>query len=267
MRSVKDMYQDKIFSTEKFGDILVTEYKNGNNITVKFLNSGFETKVTLSQIKRGKLVDPSVKIRTIHGVGIIDVDYPVVKDQNILGNKKKWFCPYYNKWRGIITRCYSTYYKKKSPTYEECTVDPQWLYLSNFIKWVDSQPNKDWQNCELDKDILFVGNKHYSPSTTVFVDHSINSFILNCGASRGSLMLGVTKNVNSKTNPYRAQVQNPFTKKRVALGCFPTEIQAHLAWKNKKLEYAKQLAVNIDDLIVKNALVNYFSEDSDLTDI
>lgn len=114
MQSVKEAYQDKVFNTKNFGDIVVTDYKNGSNITVKFLNTGFETKVTLSQIKRGTLKDPTLKVRTIYGVGIVDVNYPVVKYKIIGGKKERLVCPYYQKWRGIITRCYSSYYKSRS---------------------------------------------------------------------------------------------------------------------------------------------------------
>ena len=182
------------------------------------------------------------KVKLVCGWGINDVDYPVQITDTINGKRKHvWKCPYYADWISMINRCFNSKSQKRNPTYLDCTITDDWKYLSNFIKWVDSQPNKDWQNCSPDKDYLIAGNKHYSPETVVYIPQSLNNFITDRGKARGDYMIGVDA-TGSKINPYKAQCSNPFTKKREYLGRFTTELEAHKAWQAKKHEYACKLA-------------------------
>lgn len=200
------------------------------------------------------------------GWGINDVNYVVQKKQYIGGKQKQiWICPYYKDWKTMIQRCYSVEYLKQRPTYKGCTISEEWRYLSNFIKWVDSQPNKDWQNCEPDKDLLLNNNKHYSPETVVYISRSLNLFITDRGNNRGDLMIGVTPSKGSNKNPYRAKCGNPFTGKGEYLGLFPTELEAHKAWQTRKHKYACQLADLQDDPRVANILISRYPPDKDWT--
>jgi hypothetical protein len=137
------------------------------------------------------------KPKLVFGAGINDVDY-IVQKWSIapkgMNNKRKllWVCPYYRKWRSILERCYSDKYQAKYPTYLDCTIDPDWLYLSNFVKWVDSQPNRGWQDCEPDKDILLIGNKHYGKDTCVFISRSLNCFVIDNKSRRGNYLIGTS---------------------------------------------------------------------------
>ena len=77
------------------------------------------------------------------------------------------------------------------------------------------------QDCEgkhLDKDILFEGNKVYSPDTCVFVDGVVNTFLNDCAATRGEWPLGVCWNERAKK--FQSQCCNPFTKNREYIGLF-----------------------------------------------
>lgn len=207
--------------------------------------------------------------KLVHGVGINDVDYTVNK-MITLGyingkqiQKRVWMCPYYRKWASLLKRCYSSKYQTKYPTYIGCTVDPEWLYLSNFIRWVDNQPNRDWQNCELDKDLLFVGNKHYGHTTCVFLTKQVNYFTLLNESKRGEHMIGVS--YSSLIKHYRVQCRNPFIRADNQVGYFATELEAHKAWQAKKHEYACQLADLQDDLRVADALRQRYTSDKDWT--
>lgn len=178
----------------------------------------------------------------LFGVGINDADYKV--------NSKHYKCPYYSRWRDMLRRCY---YNDKYIGVEVCS---EWLVFSNFIKWVDSQPNRDWQNCQLDKDLLGDG-KLYSPENCRFVTNQVNGFLI--GKHRNSkYLLGV--GWHKRDNKFYAQCSNPLVKYSCGrsdnqfLGYFLTELEAHLAWKDKKHEYACQLADLQDDLVVANAL-------------
>ena len=205
------------------------------------------------------------KNKLVYGWGVNDVDYEVTKHEVVNGKKKcVWMCPYYNKWIHILARCFCTKYQESYPTYKGCTISEEWKHLSGFIKWVDSQPNRDWINCESDKDFLSIGNKHYSPETVVFVSKKVNSFIIDCGKSRGDYMIGVCyKPSESKKNPYKANCSNPFVDKQEYLGRYPTELEAHLAWKARKHELACLLADLQTDERIASRLREMYAPDKD----
>lgn len=203
--------------------------------------------------------------KLIRGFGIKDVDYPVkISVESAKNNRGKryrklvWTCPYYKKWSGMIDRCYRKD-GKEYITYEGCTVCEEWKYLSNFIKWVDSQPNKDWENCDLDKDLLIEGNRVYSPETCVFVDRKVNNFFLEAGSKDSEFMIGVTW--HKRLQKFMAQCCDPFRRKASSyIGYFDTELEAHLAWCEVKSDYAKELALMEKDYRVVNKLLNFANE-------
>lgn len=205
---------------------------------------------------------------TVYDWGINDVNYPIYKRNripNIDGKYKTkivWHCPYYRDWHSMLCRCFSCKKQKHSPTYIGCTVSEDWRYLSNFIKWVDSQPNRDWIDCSPDKDFLIEGNKHYSPETVVYISKDLNKFINDGSKHRGFCMIGVVYRASkNKKNPYEAYCNNPFTKKQVCLGSYPTEIEAHKAWQAKKHEHACSLAkLQYDSRVEKILLERYLPE-------
>lgn len=186
--------------------------------------------------------------RLTYGWGINDCGRPVRKTENSI----VCICPYYVKWNAVIRRAKCNKLKSKYPSYVDVSICDEWKYFSNFIKWVDTQPNRDWAKCELDKDILFVGNKIYSPETCVFIDHKTNSFLTDRGAARGKCMIGVSLHKNDKR--YHARCRNPIVNKDESLGYFLVELDAHLAWKKRKHELACQLADLQVDVRVANAL-------------
>lgn len=199
---------------------------------------------------------------TVQGWGVNDVNY---QTQKYLKGKKVWVCDYYRDWYDILVRSFSKKFKTDHPTYEDVTVSSEWKYLSNFIKWVDSQPNKDWRNCVPDKDLLLLGNKCYSPETVVYVSKALNNFVTSSQGSRGELMLGVTKALRNKVNPYQANCQNQLKGKQDRLGYFATEFAAHKAWQANKHKIACQLADLQDDPRVADALRQRYAPDTDWT--
>ena len=152
--------------------------------------------------------------RLVCGVGRNDVDYVVEKRETIRcadGKQKQrivWICPYYQTWRGMLQRCYSTKLQERQPTYKGCSVSEEWLTFSVFKNWMETQ---DWEGNQLDKDILFEGNKVYSAETCVFVSGMVNNFTIDRGAARGEWLIGVYW--NKRNGKFQAQCNNPFTKK------------------------------------------------------
>lgn len=207
------------------------------------------------------------KLKTIYGWGINDVEYNPHKYEVVNGKTKAVeSLDYYKDWSNIIQRCFSSKLHEKRPTYKGCTIHEDWKYLSNFIKWVDSQPNKDWRNCALDKDLLLEGSKHYSPDTCVYVTIKLNSFMTDRSRGRGKLMIGVNYvDLVKGKNHYQSRCCNPFTGKRGYLGLFPTELEAHKAWQAKKHEHSCRLADLQDDPRVADALRQRYAPDKDWT--
>lgn len=206
------------------------------------------------------------KTNLTQGWGVNDATYPVYKTKKIDGKHKTvWRCPYYMDWVNVLRRCFNKKVHERQPTYKDCTICEDWKYFSNFIKWVDSQPNRDWMNCELDKDFLVEGNKHYSPETAVYITKNLNSFIGNRSKKRGIYMIGVNYIPYNKRDRYKAQCNNPFTLKGEYIGSFRTELKAHLAWKAKKHEHACKLADLQSDERVAKRLREMYSPDKDWT--
>lgn len=199
------------------------------------------------------------KPKLVYGVGINDANYVVVKYETISyveGKRKRkliWICPYYRAWGNMLKRCYSTKYQDKKPTYKDCSVSEWWLRFSNFKSWMECQ---DWEGKQLDKDLLFEGNKVYSVDTCVFVTPLVNSFTTDRSNSRGEWLIGVYW--NKEKNKFMSSCRNPFTKKGENLGYFTCEREAHKAWLKRKLELACELAaIQTDERIAKALIERY----------
>ena len=183
--------------------------------------------------------------KLVQGVGTNDADYSVLIMERLeerLPNGQRrqklvWSCPYYNKWRGMLERGYSKKCKEKNPTYQDCSVSEEWLLFSNFRKWMTT---KDWEGMQLDKDLLLEGNKVYSPETCIFISGKINNFIIDSKGARGKYLIGCSW--DKHVGLFKAEVNNPFKLKRINLGRFNTELEAHLAWKKQKHLYSCELA-------------------------
>lgn len=175
--------------------------------------------------------------KLVHGVGVNDADYHVsykVVDEK--GVVTKISCPFYHRWTDMLKRCYCKASLVKYPTYVDCVVSPEWLIFSNFKKWMEKQ---DWEGKDLDKDILVKGNKVYSPENCIFVTRKLHNFISDKRVSLGDTMMGVYKRKGD--NKFEAYCCNPISRKQEYLGRYTTEMDAHLAWKVRKLQMLDML--------------------------
>lgn len=208
----------------------IIEYNTANNITVKFVDSGFiKYNTTWRYFNKGE---------------VRDVFFPTVYNHGYLGdgcyktrvNGKPSKC--YKTWSDMLKRCYSERLHKKFTTYIGCTVIDSWLNFQNFSKWFDQNYYEvDDEVMELDKDILVKGNKIYSPDTCVFVPQKINLLFVNRKNKRGNLPLGVYR----KSNKYVAQC-NIGEHKQINLGYFDNYTDAFKAYKTYKESYIKKVA-------------------------
>lgn len=200
------------------------------------------------------------KPKLVFGFGINDADYvtQVMETIGYVKGKRKqklvWICPYYRVWTEMLRRCYSAKFQDKCPTYKGCTVNEGWLTFSVFKRWMECQ---DWEGKQLDKDLLFEGNKIYSAETCVFVTQMVNSFTTDCGSARGEWMIGAYW--DKERNKFSSRCRNPLTKKQEHLGRFHSELEAHQEWLKRKLELAYKLAAIQTDKRVAKALIERYT--------
>lgn len=192
----------------------------------------------------------SGKRSLIYGIGVNDANYLVASRMD--GKVVK--CPFYQVWTDMLMRCYSKKYQQRQPTYVGCYVCSEWFAFSNFKAWMEEQ---DWKGKQLDKDILLQGNKMYSPDMCVFVAGSVNKLLTDRANSRGQWMIGVCW--HKQHNKFIAKC-NDGNGRRVHLGLFTSELEAHLAWKAYKHRLACKLAGEQSDMRVAEALRKRYSE-------
>jgi hypothetical protein len=181
--------------------------------------------------------------RPILGVGINDANYEVY--QKVNGNKL--VCPYYERWTKILTRCYSSKYQKRQPTYIGCSICEDWIYFSNFKNWMKKQ---DWQGKEIDKDVIEPGNKIYSPENCAFIKKSLNTLLTFRSSLKGLLPRGVC--INKREHIFRARVN--YNGKSINIGSFDSASKASDAYINKKVEIILEAASQQTDERIANGL-------------
>ncbi len=198
------------------------------------------------------------KPKLIHSKGINDADYEVCQTEKVNGKWKiVWACPFYITWKSMVARGYSDKFKRANPAYKDCKISEEWVLFSNFKYWMET---KDWEGKHLDKDILFPGNKIYSPDRCVFVSKALNSFLNTNLKSKGRYPTGV--NWHKRVNKFAASCSNPFIGKVENLGYFLTPELAHEAYLKRKSELAIVYAGMQEDKRIAEALITRFKYES-----
>lgn len=171
---------------------------------------------------------------TIYGVGIAGNKYP----RRIKRKQIKEFIA----WTHMLRRCFDAKYKEKHSTYKNVTCCEEWLLYENFYEWLHSQENFDkWlnnNNWTVDKDILFKGNKIYSPDTCCLVPQNVNKLFTH-NNSKGNLPIGVSNYGNKK---YKAMCHDQSIKKYKYIGIYDTIEEAFQSYKKYKENLIKQVS-------------------------
>jgi len=198
---------------------------------------------------------PTKAKKLLFGVGVNDAGYTVRKrGKGADRNKIVWSCPFYDRWFGMMSRCYAQSMKARNPAYAECSVCPEWRRFSDFRKWMQSQ---DWHGKQLDKDIIIAGNKIYSAETCCFVSRALNAFLVDSASSRSGFPPGAAW--FKQTRRFVAKCKNPFTGKADHLGYFDNPEDAHEAWRQRKHELACRYADEQADERIAKALRERFA--------
>lgn len=153
-------------------------------------------------------------------------------------------CPAQAAWRNMLERC-SPKLQAKHPTYSGCTVAPEWYSFMTFRAWWLQHYKEGYH---LDKDLLVVDNKLYSPSTCLFIPSWLNLFWTAREHGRGLYPLGVSVDKRQKTRPYQAHCSNG--GKIINLGLYATPEEAHQAWLTYKLSIVQDRSAELEAIRV-----------------
>ena len=216
----------------------IIEYKNWNEVTVRFLDEhGVKVKTTYGNYSRGQVHNPYDK--TAYGVGYIG------EGKYKTGRKSGTRMEYI--WRCMLQRCYHEKEKHLHPAYYGiCTVCDEWLNYQNFCKWYEENYYEAGKGrMHLDKDILVKGNTVYSPETCLIIPQRINLIFMDKGNGRNT---GIRHN----NKRYEALYGGSH------LGTFDTFEEATKEYDKAKREHIKNVVKEFDGQLpqkVVNALL------------
>lgn len=198
--------------------------------------------------------------KLIYGVGISDDGEFARTYVDEIG--KRGMTKEYSLWYHMLTRCYSKKVHSRAPTYTDCCVSDNFKSFQYFAKWVQSQVGFMSSSFQLDKDMLFKGNREYGENTCVFIPTNINNFLVNRGKLRGKFPIGVCM---LRGKYFEVRMSNGKGKSNY-IGCYKTQEEAFQAYKAAKEAMAKELAIQYEGLVdprVIVALNNYVVDIND----
>lgn len=231
--------------TNNFGTPMkIIKYENSESIDVQFLDDYYYVfhNTTYTNFKNGCIKNPYDK--STFGIGYIGIG----KYQTRINGVNT---VYYNTWNDMLRRCYYEGAKDKFPAYYGiCKVCDQWLNLQNFGEWFQENKYECNERLHIDKDILYPGNKIYSPDTCLLVPQRINMLFMNKPNKRG-LPNGIDI---TKSGKYSAV----YCGKK--LGVYKSLDEAYDVYAKSKKEAIIRIAEEYSDIIsnkLYDALLKY----------
>lgn len=161
----------QIFTTNEGYDIQIIDYVDTKNVLINFIcRPEIQICSTLQNIRNGQIKNPyhkSVYNKGYYGIGKYSARKNNVKTEE------------YIKWFSMFVRCYDDKYHEKQPTYIGCKVSDEFSNFQNFAEWYYHYKYPCKYPLEIDKDLLYEGNKIYSPHICCLIPKEINTTI-NC---------------------------------------------------------------------------------------
>ena len=173
----------------------------------------------------------------------------------------------YDKWRGMLTRCYDDEFQQEHLTYNGVTVYESWLNLQEYGKWFeDNYYEVNDELMDLDKDIKSGESKIYSPDTCIFIPHRLNVAFI------GEKIRNKKPKINYKIhvsqgiiwvrakNKYRCIQGFEGKEKTKYKGNYDTHEEAFKIYKECKEKYLRELTNTYKDKLpddVYKALMRY----------
>ena len=140
----------------------IIDYIDRHHVLIKFEERPeLQLWSTLQNIKNGQIKNPYHK--SVYGIGYY--------------GSGKYVARINNKWFSMFNRCYDEKYHEKQPSYIGCSVSEEFCNYQNFAEWYSKKKYNCNHPLELDKDLLFEGNKIYAPSKCCLLPKEINNGI------------------------------------------------------------------------------------------
>jgi hypothetical protein len=221
-------YIGKIFDSNNYGKFkvigIVKLTDNGHKLYLcEFIDTGFKTIRQAGDIIRGRVMDnlkPTIKNKAC--IGLVE---------NGATHK------YYNKWVRMLQRCED----ELKPTYNYVNVCDNWLRFDRFLDEISDILG--YQECikycdywEIDKDILYYGNKEYNQERCCIIPQKLNKFITNKQINNDYCDIGVSYNL--KLSKFRSRIHH--NNKIEHLGYFSTIKEASDRYYERKIEILKE---------------------------
>lgn len=149
--------------------------------------------------------------------------------------------PAYSVWNSILHRVHHPHSEAIVRSYKDVSIDTEWYNYQNFAKWYYAQIGKfgtvsfRWN---VDKDLLFPGNKTYSPLYCCVIPSPVNTVMGDSAHARGNLPLGVTRNGSG----YQTQCKT-LNNSNKYLGTYKTISEAQHVYWNYKIKAIRQIAL------------------------
>lgn len=215
----------EVYYPNEGGSVTILEKVKPVRSLVKFNDEkGYEYVVRDADIKRGMMKNP-YKPRYF-GVGYLGVG----EHKTSISGKQN---PVHQVWSNMVARCFSD---KRKYYYKDCTLHTEWLDFQVFAEWYELQIGCD-SGYELDKDLMYSGNKHYSPKTCCLLPRDINQALSIFYKKDSYLKAGVSVR---KSGTYRYKISKggkaKFSKP------YKTEMEAFHEYVKEKEIHIKELA-------------------------
>lgn len=139
----------------------------------------------------------------------------------------------YDHWRRMLQRSYDPKWKALHPTYGECSVATDWWNYQDFAEWFHSVEYRT-DRSDLDKDLLYFGNKEYGSETCVFIPENIN---------KGIVIRGAVSNWHSRDEYYQTSCNG------VYIGRSANPLEYAEAWLDIKHSHIRKLAYTYKDIL------------------
>lgn len=223
------------FKQRCYGECEVIEYNSCENVIVRFVSTGYETKTAVSSLRKG-LVKDYLK-PTVFGVGFNSYGKLPIKGKDIVIDKARV------KWKDMMTRCYGN---KNNKSYKNCEVSKEWHDFKVFLDWYRGKiVNEDYLNYHLDKDLKILGNRVYSDKTCLLIPRKINNLLYKVKKKGKDTCIGVWKTPSGSFQAYT----NDENGNRVKLGEHQTEKEAFDAVKIKKEEVMNKVILKYKGIL------------------
>jgi len=198
----------------------------------------------MQNFRRGRIKNPYDI--TVAGVGYLGVGKHKVSE-NSQHNRV------YKDWVAMLIRCYDETKRHLHPTYTDCYVCEEWKCFQNFAEWYKANFYQiDNGRIHMDKDILFKGNKEYSPDKCIFVPQRINIIFMESQNRKYDLPTGVSYSANKqKYNvSYNGVPQGTYSTLKEAVAVHTREKRKHI------IQVAEEYKDRIPEKLY-NALMNW----------